>query len=60
MNNPEDIFDMILRLHGQPGIDKSFLPNLKRNEATGEVRVSYGESDSSLDKIVWKYQREGD
>jgi hypothetical protein len=60
MSNPEDIFDTILRLYGQPGIDKSFLPNLKQNPATGEVRVSYGESDSSLDKIVWKYGREGD
>ena len=60
MSNPEDIFDTILRLHGQPRIDKSFLPNLKQNKATDEVRVSYGECDSSLDKVVWKYQHEGD
>jgi hypothetical protein len=28
---PEDIFDTILRVHGQPGIGKSFLPNIKES-----------------------------
>jgi hypothetical protein len=28
---PEDIFDTVLRLHGQPGLDKSFLPNIKES-----------------------------
>jgi len=57
---PEDIFDTILRLHGQPGIDKSFLPNIKRNRATGETRQSYGETDSSMDEISWQFQSAGD
>jgi hypothetical protein len=57
---PEDIFGTIWRLYGQPGIDKSFLPNIKRNRATGETRRSYGETDSSLDEIAWQFQAAGD
>ena len=56
---PEDIFDTILRVHGQPGIGKSFLPNIK-DRATGETRQSYGEKNPSLDQIGWQFQAAGD
>jgi hypothetical protein len=48
---PKDWIDLILELTGKPGIDKSYLPNLKQNRLTGETRISYGEAES-LEKIT--------
>jgi hypothetical protein len=52
----DEIFDTILRLHGKPGINASYLPKLVRNKATGEVRIGYGEPDSSLEEICWQFK----
>jgi hypothetical protein len=52
----DEIFETILRLHGKPGIDRSYLPNLTRNKATGEVRTGYGEPDSSLEEVCWEFK----
>jgi hypothetical protein len=57
---PEDIFETILKLVGSPKMNASYLPNIKVNQSTGEARVSYGETDSSLDKIGWQYKTNGD
>jgi hypothetical protein len=51
----DDIFDTILKLHGKPGIDASYLPKLIRNKVTGEVRRGYGEPDSSLEEVCWQF-----
>jgi hypothetical protein len=52
----DDIFDTILKLHGKPGIDASYLPKLIRNKATGEIRTGYGETDSSLEEVCWEFK----
>jgi hypothetical protein len=52
----DDIFDTILKLHGKPGIDASYLPKLIRNKVTREVRSGYGEPDSSLEEICWEFK----
>jgi hypothetical protein len=51
----DDIFDTILKLYGQAGIDASYLPKLIRNKAW-EVRRGYGEPDSSLEKVCWQFK----
>jgi hypothetical protein len=51
----DEIFETILRLYGKPGIDASYLPKLIRNKATGEVRIGYGEPDSSLKEVCWQF-----
>jgi hypothetical protein len=52
----DDIFDTILKHYGKPGVDTSYLPKLFRNKATGEVRIGYGEPDSSLAEICWEFR----
>ena len=48
---PRDWIDLIFELTGKPGIDKSYLPNLKQHRVTGKTRISYGEAES-LEKIT--------
>src|SRR6476660_1983960 len=48
---PKDWIDLILELTGKPGIDKSYLPNLKQHRLTGETRITYGEAEP-LEKIT--------
>jgi hypothetical protein len=50
-----EILETILKLYGKPGIDRSYLPKLICNKATGEVRVGYGEPDSSLEEVCWHF-----
>jgi len=50
----DEIFETILRLYGKPGIDASYLLKLIRNKAAGEVRIGYGEPDSSLEEVCWQ------
>jgi hypothetical protein len=52
----DDIFETILKLYGEPGIDVSYLPKLIRNKSTGEVRRGYGEPDSSLEEVCWEFK----
>jgi hypothetical protein len=52
----DDIFDTILRLHGKPSIDTSYLAKLIRNKATGQVRRGYGEPDSALEEVCWEFK----
>jgi hypothetical protein len=52
----DEILETILKLHGQPGIDASYLPKLIRNKATGEVCRGYGEPDSSVEEVCWEFR----
>jgi hypothetical protein len=52
----DEILETILKLYGKPGIDRSYLPKLIRNKATGEVRIGYGEPDSSLEEVRWEFK----
>ena len=52
----DEILEMILKLYGKPGIDTSYLPKLIRNKATGKVRRGYGEPDSSLEEVCWRFK----
>jgi hypothetical protein len=51
----DEILETILTLYGNPDIDRSYLPKLIRNKATGEVRRGYGEPDSSLEEVCWQF-----
>ena len=55
----EKLLDEIVRLKGEPGVDSSFFPSVKENRATGEIRLSYGEADSSLEQINWRWNKDG-
>ena len=51
----DEIIETILKLHGKPGIDTSYLAKAHPQQGHRRGTSGYGEPDSSLEEVCWEF-----